>query len=616
ESIEIITNPSAKYDAEGNAGIINIRLKKDQNMGTNGSFSLGYAIGRYPKYNGSLNLNNRSKKMNIFGNYSGGTGRTYSFTNFTRRQNELEFAQESDRYNEFENHNVKAGVDFFLNEKHTLGVLFNGFIANSLGNSFSQTPISIESTGVSLSNLDALSQSESDRTNYNFNINYAFRNKEGTTWNVDLDYGLYRLDNTTFQPNYFLTPDRLDTTEINIFSTVAPRDIDIYTVKVDHERNFLDGKLSAGVKVAYIETDNDFQFSDVIGGENILNTESSNRFLYEENINAAYVTYQRKLDKWTIEAGLRGEHTHTTGTLLSTQQSELDTVERDYFNLFPTAGITWSPKQKHSYRINYSRRIDRPRYQNLNPFVYQLDQLTFQRGNPFLLPQYTNSVQFTYTYNYRYTASVSYSMTTDFFTDITDTLGVNGSFITLENLASREVISANISAPIQLTKWWNMYTNMNVSRTTNTGDFNLPGEEGKDVNIERTTFNIFQQHTINLPKKISLEVSGFYNSPSIWGANYLTEDFWGVNVGAQARILKDKATIKVSLSDLFYSMRWRGVQDFGGLFFIAEGGWESKQLKVNLTYNFGNDKVKSSRKRKTGLQDESSRVGSSSGPGN
>ena len=162
-----------------------------------------------------------------------------------------------------------------------------------------------------------------------------------------------------------------------------------------------------------------------------------------------------------------------------------------------------------------------------------------------------------------------------------------------------------------------MYTNLNLSRTQNLGDFNAPGEEGREVDVSRTTFNLYQQHTINLPKKISLEVSGFYSSPSIWGANYLTEDFWGINVGTQIRLLKEKAILKLSVSDVFNSMQWRGEQNFGELNFIASGGWESQQFKVNLTYNFGNDKVKSSRRRKTGLQDESSRVNSGgNGPGN
>ncbi|MEL6843378.1 MAG: outer membrane beta-barrel family protein, partial [Bacteroidota bacterium] len=161
---------------------------------------------------------------------------------------------------------------------------------------------------------------------------------------------------------------------------------------MDHERKLAGGQLSAGAKVAFIETNNDFDFFDMVDGMDTLNLDRSNQFLYNENINALYATYTRQVEKWNIQVGLRAEQTRTLGELISTQNTGLDTVDRQYLNLFPTAGITYSPDYKHSYRLNYSRRIDRPRYQDLNPFINQLDQLTFNRGNPFLRPQFTNNV--------------------------------------------------------------------------------------------------------------------------------------------------------------------------------------------------------------------------------
>lgn len=616
ESIEIITNPSAKYDAEGNAGIINIRLKKDKSLGTNGSFTLGYAIGRYSKYNGSLNFNNRTKKMNVFGNYSGGVGQTYSYTDFFRKQSDLVFDQHSDRFNDFQNHNFKLGTDFFLNEEHTLGFMVNGFISDNENRTESLTPITQESTGAKISTLAAQNEQTSANRNLNGNINYGYRNKAGTTLNIDVDYGRFRIEGDSYQPNFYLNSVSQDTLSTTIFSIITPTEIDIYTAKADYERDAFQGKLSAGVKLSYVETDNIFDFADVVDGMNVLNLDRSNEFKYDENINAAYVTYQRKFNKWNVQLGLRAEQTNTKGELISEQQTGQDTVKRNYLNVFPTAGVTYSHNQENSFRVNYSRRIDRPRYQDLNPFVNQLDQLTFQQGNPFLQPQYTHSIQLTHTYKYRFNTSISYSLTDDFFTQITDTLNSDASFISQQNLNSREVISANISAPVGLTKWWSTYTNLNLSRTQNKGDFNAAGEQGKEVNVARTTFNIFQQHTFTLPGAINLELSGFYNSPSIWGANYLTRRFWAMNAGAQTTILKKRATIKLSVTDIFNSMQWQGTQDFGGLFFNASGGWESRQFKVNLTYNFGRDEVKAARRRKTGLEDESGRVGGGgSGPG-
>ncbi|MFK7921224.1 MAG: TonB-dependent receptor, partial [Bacteroidia bacterium] len=526
ESIEIITNPSARYDAEGNAGIINIKLKKDQSLGTNGSVSLGYAVGRYGKYNGSVNFNNRSKRVNVFGNYSGYVGRTYSFTDFYRIQSGTNYDQHSDRINDGLNHNIKFGADVFLSPKSTLGVMVNGFVSNTETAITSITAISDNPTNEAISSLVGLNDDSRNNQNLNFNLNYGYKGDDGSTWNLDADYGQFRFDSESLQPNYFISPAGNDTIGRNIFRTVAPTEIDIYTFKADHERDLAGGKFGAGIKLAFIETDNDFDFFDQVDGMDTLNLARSNQFLYEENINAAYATYSRQIEKWNLQFGLRAEQTSTLGELISAQNTGLDTVDRKYINLFPTAGITYSPSQKHSYRLNYSRRIDRPRYQDLNPFINQLDQLTFQRGNPFLRPQFTNSLQATYTYQYRYSASVSYSLTDDFFTQLTDTLNGQASFITQENLATRQVISANISAPLPITKWWSTYTNLSVNNTQNKGDFNQEGETGKEINISRTTFNAFQQHTFTLPKGISLELSGFYNSPSIWGANYLTRQFW------------------------------------------------------------------------------------------
>ena len=616
EAIEIITNPSAKYDAEGNAGIINIRLKKDLSLGTNGSFTLGYAIGRYSKYDGSLNFNSRSKAMNVFGNYSGGQGQTYSYTNFFRKQSDQVFDQRTDNISQFQNHNFKLGTDFFLSEKHTLGFMVNGFISDNENRSLSLTPISRESTGEALNTLAARNENQSENRNINGNLNYGYKGSSGTTLNIDLDYGRFRLAGDSYQPNFFLAPGTSDTLISNIFAIYTPTEIDIYTVKADYERSAFKGTLSAGVKVSYVETDNVFNFSNVVDGAPVLNRDRSNEFKYDENINAAYLTYQRQIEKWNLQVGLRAEQTNTRGQLISLQQTGLDTVTRNYLNLFPTAGLTYAHSPQNSFRVNYSRRIDRPRYQDLNPFVYQLDQLAFQQGNPFLRPQYTHSIQLTHTYKYRFNTSISYSLTDDFFTQITDTFDNRASFISQQNLNSREVISANFSAPVSIAKWWSTYTNLNVSRTQNKGDFNLPGEEGKEVNVARTTFNVYQQHTFALPEGIARGFSGFPRPPPLGGATPLPRRFWGTNAGLQTPLLKKRATLKLSVTDLFNSMQWQGVQDFGGLYFVASGGWESRQFRANLTYNFGNAQVKGARNRKTGIQDESNRVGGSeSGPG-
>jgi len=604
EAIEIITNPGAKYDAEGNAGIINIRLKKDKNEGANGNIDLGYAIGRYSKYNGAVSANYRNKKMNVFGNVGGNIGQRFIFLDFYREQNDAFFDQGSDIIRYGYDVSAKVGADFFINDKHTIGVLANGLFSDGDFDTRSTTFIGDAINRDTLSILQASSEQEEENQNANFNVNYRYDDGKGRTWNVDADYGYFDIQTNSFQPNDYFDAEQENVLLSRVFTTIAPTAIDIYSLKFDHERPLGKGKLGFGAKTSFVLTDNDFQFFDRVNEVDTLNLDRSNLFEYTENINAAYATWQQQFGKWGVSAGLRGEQTNSIGQLTSVQQTGNDTVRRNYFNLFPSGGVTYTPNRKHMYRLNYSRRIDRPRYQDLNPFVQQIDELSYRQGNPFLLPQYTHGVELAHTYNYMFTTTLKYSHTTDLMTQITDTIEGSRSFIMTDNLASQDVVSLYFSAPYSLTKWWSTFTNMGVFYTYNQADYG----EGKEIDLGRATYNVYHQSTFKLPKDFSMEVSGFYNSPAIWGANFRTRRFWGVDAGVRKKFLDGRGNIKLAVSDIFFTMQWQGIQEFGGLYFDASGGWESRQFKVNVSYLFGKDTVKSARRRKTGLEDESGRA--------
>lgn len=607
EAIEVITSPSARYEAEGNAGIINIRLKKDKGLGTNGNVDLGYSVGTHSRYNGSVGLNHRNKGVNVFGKYSHNEGHNASFNNFLRIQNDTYFEQNAVQRNGWNNHNVRAGADFFLNDKHTLGILASGYLNTHSGVNNSTALLSDNETREAITELRAGNNEEGDNENLNFNINYRFDNGEGKTWNLDADYARFRNDRSSYQPNAYYSPDGETLINELIYGIVTPTDIDLMSFKVDHERPLLGGQLAAGAKFSYVVTDNDFGFYNYIDDLPVFDPMLSNRFEYTENINAVYAQYQRQLDdKTSLQAGLRLEHTHSIGDLTSEQASDNDRVERDYVNLFPSAGISRQLNEKNSLRLGYSYRVDRPRYQNLNPFEFRLDELTFQKGNPFLRPQYTHNVELTHTFNYRFNTTLSFSRTNDLMTDITDTLSGNRAFISQRNLATQQVISLNISAPFSITEWWNVFANASVYNTSNEGVF----EEGKSIDVSATAYNIYQQHTFSLPKGITLEVSGWYNSPTIWGGNFESDAMYSIDAGLSTKVLNGKGRLRLSVSDIFLTQRWRGVNQFGDLWLDASGGWESRQLRANFSYSFGNQEVKSSRRRKTGLEDEKSRAGS------
>jgi hypothetical protein len=254
--------------------------------------------------------------------------------------------------------------------------------------------------------------------------------------------------------------------------------------------------------------------------------------------------------------------------------------------------------------LNYSRRIDRPRYQNLNPFEFKMDELTYNRGNPFLQPQMTSNISLTHTFAQRLTTTLSYSRVTNLITDLIDTTEVTRAFQTLINVGQQDVLSANVAFPFSLTKWWSTYSTGGATYTQNFADLG----DGRVIDVGRASWNIYHQSNFQLPKGISVQVAAFYYSAGLWAANFLINDIWGLDVGVTTRFAKGRGTFKLSATDIFWGQRWSGVQDFGGLSFAANGGNESRQIKANLSWNFGNRQVKA-RKRKTGLEAEKGRAG-------
>lgn len=604
DAIEIITSPSSKYDAEGNAGIINIKMKKDKRLGANGNLSAGYSIGQVPRYNGSISGNYRDKGLNAFGSYSYNNGTNKSTFNLYREQVGFRFDQRNKQGSEWEGHNFRAGTDFFLNEKQTLGFLVSGFKSNNHQHSTSRTPIGMVGSPEVDSVLLAENDNNNSRDNYNFNINYQIDNGQGKTFNLDLDYGMFRNTGDSYQPNTYYDPSESEVLQQKINTNETPTDIDIYTFKLDHERPLWEGKIAAGVKFAYVRTDNVFDFYNVINGSPVLDLDRSNQFEYTENVNAAYLNYNRQIKKFGFQVGLRVEQTNSTGDLTSELPSENDHVERNYLDFFPSGGVTFTPSEKHSFQLSYSSRINRPSYQDLNPFEYKLDELTYEQGNPFLQPEYADNIQLSHTFNYRLTTTLSYSHIRDQITRITDTSGVTASYITWLNLADQYNYSLSIGAPVTITEWWSTYTNMTASYTQNRADYG----EGKLVDLDAKFVNVYSQQTFKLPGDFSFEVSGWYNSPALWGGTFEMESMWSIDAGLQKKVLDGRGNIRLSVSDIFKTNKWTGVSQFGALYLRASGEWDSRRFRVNFSYMFGNSQVKGARKRKTGLEDESKRV--------
>lgn len=603
ESIEIITNPSSKYDAQGNAGIINIKLKRDKRLGANANVNVGYQQGEKMGYNGGVTANYKNKVLNAFGSYSHFQNENTNFNEFYREQFGFVLDQVSNNGGTYISDNYRLGTDFYLNKKHTVGFLVNGFISS---NEWEQRSRSVIGVG-SLQNVDRIliaeSNSESDRSNTNFNLNYRFDDGKERTVNIDADYGRFRIDRIEEQPNFYYDPTESIILTESIQDFVTPTDIDIYTLKVDYEQPLGKGKLGAGAKVAYVQTDNTFSVFDIFDAERVFNQLSSNQFEYTENVNAVYANFQQQIDKFGFQAGLRLEQTNSEGDLTSFVATDDNNVKRNYLDFFPSAGITYQANDKNTFQLNYSRRINRPSYQDLNPFRMRLDSLTFEKGNPFLQPEYTNKIQLTHTFNSFLNTSLSFDHTQDLIARLTDAETEQSAFITYENVADQYSYSLNVSGALPIQKWWSTYVSLTGFYQQNRGTF----PDGKSLDIDVASFNAYNQHNFTLPMDVSLEVSGWFTTPSLWEGAFRMRSMGVLNAGISKKVLDNRGSIKLTYNDILKTNVWNGESEFGDLYIEARGGFDSRRFRVNFSYLLGNNQVKS-RKRNTGLESESGRV--------
>jgi iron complex outermembrane recepter protein len=609
ESIELITNPSAKYEAAGNAGIINIKLKKNKTLGTNGSVNAGYNVGTYGRYNAGLNLNHRTKKMNIFGSYNFNHALNLMQFNLKRSVLDTSFDQKSEIKMLNTNHGFKVGADYFIDKVSTLGFMVTGNINDNNTSNVSTTPKTYIPTGAVQNTLIADNSTDGKRNNVNFNTNYKYANAKGQELNLDADYGIYQIRSNQFQPNFYYN-NAGTLYQSTIYNFIAPADINILAIKADYEQNFKKGKLGFGGKTSFVKSNNHFERYNVLSGGSVLDVPRSNEFEYTENINALYVNYNKPFKGKMVQLGLRMENTQAQGDTYglyangTVNNGTKVFFKRNYVDFFPSAAITFNKNPMKQWSFSYSRRIDRPAYQNLNPFEFKLDEYTFQKGNTNLLPQYTNIGSITYVYKYRLTTKLSYSHVKDMFTQIVDTTEKTKSFITQKNLATQDIVSLNISYPFQY-KWYSMFMNINSFYSIYKADF---GGGSRTIDLNVATLSLYMQHSFKLGKGWTSELSGFYNSPTVWQGTFKSKALWSVDGGVSKPILKGKGNIKASFTDMFRTLKFKGNIDFASQKSVFSGYGDSRQFKINFSYRFGSMQVKAARNRNSATEDENKRT--------
>ena len=624
-TIEIITNPGSKYDAAGNSGIINIRMKKNRNFGTNGSFIIGTGYGwvnnlrgtrdDLPKFNTSLNLNNRSSKVNLFGNYSyvnresaqsNELNRTIPFNGRTTY-----FDQVSFRPNQFVGHSYKGGLDYFVNAKSTVGVLVNGFSNDWRSSGINSTLISNEtrqltSNPVTQTNMGELLNNMTGNLNYKYEFDGNDQNAGSREWTIDADYVRYNGRNSNNLSTVFNGPNGGTIRPQQDVRNNMPSTISILAFKTDYVHPLKKGaKVEAGLKSSFVNADNNSIF-DTLQQETrqwLFDGSRSNQFQYEENINAGYLNYAGTLGwgkKLKVQAGLRAEHTHSVGTSITLNQR----VERSYLNVFPTLFLSRQLDTNNVLNLSYSRRIDRPDYQNLNPFVFFLDPYTYQQGNPFLRPQYTNSVELTHVFKNTVSTTLGVSRATDFINQETPRQipERNVTYVTPENLGRMDNVNLTVSFPVTVAKWWRMQNNVSTYYQHYRTVYSGAPYETKIV-----AYNLYTSNNFTLNKTLTAELSGWYNSAAQYGF-YRSRPQGGFSIGVQKKVMEGKGNVKLNVNDPFWLNQFNGRAVVQDIDFRVRSRWESRRVNLTFTYRFGNQNVKSERQRNSATSAEQNRV--------
>lgn len=607
ETIELMTNPPARFDASGNSGVINIKTKKTKTMGYNASITSGYTQGVLPKSNHSFNLNYRQNKINFFANasynYNEQFGNIKIDRNFRNQQNGnllTTFNQLAKNNRIGNSYNYKAGFDYFMNKKTTLGLVVNGY--NNVQDEFTDNTTYIKDpAGSLLTRTQAINDVNMKFKNVgvNANLRHVF-DSTGKELTIDADYINYTQNNKQVLSNEFFDHMGNIKSPDEILRGILPASINIYSLKADYSQT-LKGqvKFEAGAKTSYVNTDNDAQYANWNGAQFVNDVTRSNHFLYKENINAAYVNFSKQFSKkWSGQLGLRAENTNITGNQLTTGE----VFKRNYTQVFPTAYIGYTANDKNQFALSYGRRIDRPNYQDLNPFYYFLDKYTYQVGNPYLRPQFSHNIELVHTYRGILNTSLNYSRTNDIIQDVLEQIdSTNSSFMKKSNIARRQNIGASVSLGMPVTKWFRTNVYVNVFYNHFKGMVN-----NGEISVGATSMmaNISNQFT--LPKGWGAELSAFYRTQGVEGV-LVAKPMGAMNIGFTKQVLKNKGMVRLVVRDVLYTQIFNGYSRYQNVDVTIRQNRDSRVVNLSFTYRFSKGKTAAQRKR-GGANEEQNRV--------
>ena len=584
--IEIMSNPSAKYDAAGNAGVINIKTKKITTQGFNGTVTLGYGQGVYPKSNNSLFLNYRTGKINAFLNFGYNLNNGFMgldiqrnfFDNNGVKTSELD--QYSNRINQSRNSNLKFGLDYYVNPKTTIGFAGSGFLAPQ--NQDGTTTSYLKDASGEIRSTELTSRTVNNTwKNSAFNLNLHSMPAANKDLTANIDYLHY-----DFSGNQYISGDTYDP-DMNLQSSsdiknILPLKIDIYSGRLDYAQTLKnDFKIETGLKSSLVKTSNTSDYFNLVGNQWEPDNMFSSSFNYSENINAAYINMNRKFGKWMVQAGLRFENTNYQGVQTAVNKDNDSTFSRVYNNLFPTAFISYELNSDNQIALSFGRRIDRPVYTQLNPFISFLDKYSYSTGNPFLQPQYGTNIELSHMYKNILTTTLNYTVIHDM---MNETLIHQDSVIirSVGNIGTRYNYGISESATIPFTDWYTGVFFVNLFQNKYDGAVGGYPLKASQLTV---SFNINNQFSFK--NGWAAELSGNYTSQSRDEGQAIVLPIGQVSAGISKSVLKNKGSIKLNIRDIFYTNNGREIQNFQDIQSTLVFQRDSRVFNIAFVYKFG-----------------------------
>lgn len=602
KQVEIISNPSSRFDAAGNAGIINIKLKKSLTDGFSGNLSGSYVQSVHSRQNVATNFSWRKRKTVLFFNGGANNGVQHTTANNDRIAGPSTITQRSIERDFFHGYSWRTGADYALNDKTTLGFIWMYNNKYTRMDNTSTTKIQLPGGADTLINTRSVAPFPSHRNA--FNLNYAYTTAK-TELTLDADYTQY---NTAVQNdllNEFGLGNGLKFGNVQTSNNQAVR-IRLASFRLDWNRQISKQlKLESGFKAMNTRTQNNLTVDNNWGTAWIKDTGKTNFFRFNETIVAGYASLKGEVKKWSWQAGLRSEWSRVQGTSLDLKGIQQAKPDTSYLNVFPTVFLQYQLAQKHSLNLTANRRIDRPSYQDQNPFIYSLDALNSESGNASLLPQFTNNIELGYTYNYATSLKIGYAKTTGYIEQLTYQDGKNTIRLP-QNAGKREVLSISVSTPLQPLKRWNVYLWLSPYyhhyKTLLSGFGLTETQSGGSWG-----FNGYASNNVTLGKGWTASLSGWFNFQNR-ATIYVSRPLGSLDLGLQKNLFGDKATIKISWVDMLNTQQWQQTASNANLQLTTYRKWESQNVTLGFSWRFGNDKLKKARDRKTEGEQDAGRI--------